>query len=370
MKTGLTLQELATELDAQRHAAQDVIVNTKNLTMLTPRDRKTGGAPELHLPEGLGEFTLAHHAERQLCDRIWFPWKVWQKFRENHPDMLDYNVNELLRREPENRMVRTFDWSQVPGREAGGKITRAFLSDRYRRMDNYDLLDKAILPTVKELVETQGARIESCSVTESKMYIKVVFPKIEGEVKKNDVVQAGVVIKNSEVGDGSLSVQPITFRLVCLNGMVLGKATRQFHLGRQQGDSDNVFTVLSDEARAADDEALWLKLRDVVKASADETKFNSMLAHMREATDTPAMEEPVKGCEILSKDFGLTEKEHHGMLQHLLTDGDLTLYGAANAVTRMSQDVSSYDRASELEEIGGDVLRMGRRAWERVAVTA
>ena len=46
------------------------------------------------------------------------------------------------------------------------------------------------------------------------------------------------------------------------------------------------------------------------------------------------------------------------MLQHLLEGADYTLYGLANAVTRYSQDVEDYDRASKLEAIGYDVMTM------------
>ncbi|MFR4165208.1 MAG: DUF932 domain-containing protein, partial [Dorea formicigenerans] len=45
---------------------------------------------------------------------------------------------------------------------------------------------------------------------------------------------------------------------------------------------------------------------------------------------------------------------------------DLTLYGLSNAVTRHSQDVESYDRASELESIGYSILTMPPRQWSRI----
>lgn len=55
---------------------------------------------------------------------------------------------------------------------------------------------------------------------------------------------------------------------------------------------------------------------------------------------------------------GLTEDESNGVLEHLITGGDFSLYGLANAVTRFSQDVESYDRATKLEEIGYSVMTM------------
>lgn len=45
---------------------------------------------------------------------------------------------------------------------------------------------------------------------------------------------------------------------------------------------------------------------------------------------------------------------------------DMSLYGLANAITRFSQDVSSYDRATELEGIGYNVLTMPNAAWNRI----
>ena len=61
---------------------------------------------------------------------------------------------------------------------------------------------------------------------------------------------------------------------------------------------------------------------------------------------------------MASSSFGITEPEGDGILQHLIEGKDYTLYGLANAVTRYSQDVESYDRASKLEEIGYNVLTM------------
>ena len=54
------------------------------------------------------------------------------------------------------------------------------------------------------------------------------------------------------------------------------------------------------------------------------------------------------------------------MLQHLIEGGSMTLYGLANAVTRFSQDVESYDRATKLEEIGYKVLTMPASLQARI----
>jgi len=41
------------------------------------------------------------------------------------------------------------------------------------------------------------------------MYLKVVTPRLEFEVAPGDIVHAGIVVTNSEVGCGTLSVQPL-----------------------------------------------------------------------------------------------------------------------------------------------------------------
>ena len=69
---------------------------------------------------------------------------------------------------------------------------------------------------------------------------------------------------------------------------------------------------------------------------------------------------------LASKDFNITEEESTGVLQRLIEGKDLTLYGLSNAVTRFSQDVDNYDRATALEGIGYNILSMPRQQWNRI----
>jgi hypothetical protein len=38
----------------------------------------------------------------------------------------------------------------------------------------------------------------------------------------------------------------------------------------------------------------------------------------------------------------------------------------ANAFTRLSQDVESYDRATELEAVGGNIITLGRSEYREL----
>lgn len=55
---------------------------------------------------------------------------------------------------------------------------------------------------------------------------------------------------------------------------------------------------------------------------------------------------------------------------HLIRDGDFSLYGLANAVTKHSQEVASYDRATDLEAAGYSVLTMNPKLWNRINAEA
>jgi hypothetical protein len=82
------------------------------------------------------------------------------------------------------------------------------------------------------------ARFESTELTPTRLYLKVVTPRVQIEIQPGDIVQAGVVISNSEVGQGTLSVQPLVYRLICRNGLIAAdRAMRKTHVGRMSDAS-------------------------------------------------------------------------------------------------------------------------------------
>ena len=215
MKQGRTLAELGAELERQRNARKDYLVNTRALSMKTQDGRsmvqfENGNEVEM--------YKVGDIAHQQLATRLGIPFRYYLKLQKEYPELLDENVNGWLHKEPERRMIRTLD----------GRM-RAFLSARYRRLDNLELC-AAVLPIINEM---KGADIESCEVTESHMYIKVVNKKLKAEVAVGDVVQAGFVVSNSEVGLGSLKVEPLIFRLICKNGLICKDySQKKYHVGK------------------------------------------------------------------------------------------------------------------------------------------
>lgn len=356
MKQHLTLNELAAELTRQEQTKRDFIATTSAMKVdFTDDATKTlevGGAVD-------DQFELTDHAHRQLAGRLGIPWKFYGRMLDDHPDCLERDVNALFEREPENRMVRTLD-----GR------ARAFLSSRYRRLDNYQLAEH-VLPVLNEQ-EIDVAR-SSFAITESRMFMKLVFPRVEGEVRKGDVVQSGVIISNSEVGAGVLRITPLVFRLVCLNGLVAPQSVDQFkrtHLGKELEVDGLAGPLYRTATLEAADKALWMEVEDLTRATASPELFAGLLSRMQEAADASIDGSPVEAVRVLSDRLGITELEQEGILSHLVRGGDMTQWGLLNAVTRHAQDVESYERSTELEEIGGKVLDLPRSAWTSIAMAA
>jgi hypothetical protein len=202
------------------------------------------------------------------------------------------------------------------------------------------------------------------------MYLKVVTPKVSFEVAPGDIVQAGIVITNSEVGCGTLSVQPLVFRLVCRNGLIASDhALRKTHVGRAIGVDAESVNVYRDETLAADDRAFFMKVRDVVEAAVSQTSFQQIAQKMQQTRQIPLTGDPVKAVEVLANRYTLNDTERSGVLRHLIVEGDLTAYGLVNAVTHYSQDVTDYERATDFEVLGGKLMELSASDW-REMVTA
>ncbi len=345
MKSGRTLQELATELARQAKAKRDFVTPAKTIL--------TGNMPDwidLHLRDKNGNhleskaFVPTKLFHRQIGDALSIPAKYYDLMLEQRPWLIAENLGGWLCESDKRYLVRTL----------GGKA-RAFLSSHYRIIDNMEIA-QSVLPIIGQMPD---ARVESCEITDNRLYLKIVNPRLEAEVQPGDIVQAGIVISNSEVGLGSVSVRPLLYRLVCKNGMVVNDLGQQKrHVGRELEES---WEIYSDETRKADDAAFLMKLGDIVRAAVDEVRFAKVVDRLRAATGVKITGDIPAVVELAAKEYGFNQNEQSGVLQYLIEGGDLSLYGLSNAVTR--QDVESYDRATDMEAAGWQMITMAPQMW-------
>lgn len=340
MKQGMkTIENLYGELMRQREARMDLIADTRSLSVSTENGSST---LSIFTDKDIYNFKVTDIAHRQIADRLGIPFKYYERMMNEYPQLLDENINSWLKFKSEKRMLRTLD----------GKL-RAFLSSRYRRLDNLELVDH-ILPVIAQM---KNCSIASCDITETHLYLKVINKSMKAEIVPGDIVQAGFVVSNSEIGLGALKVEPLVYRLVCKNGMISKDyAHKKYHTGRNVEDTDNAYELYSDETLQADDKAYFMKVQDIVSAAVDETKFMLTVDKMRQAKNIKTGDNPVETVEVLGDKYLFNKNERASILRHFIIDRDFSQFGLVNAVTRTSQDVEDYNRATELERIGGTIL--------------
>lgn len=304
--------------------------------------------------DGLEELRLSDHALGQMATDLGIPKRYFDRMRDKSFDLLRTNVHHWLYQEPNRRMIRA--------RRGNDAVTaRAWLSDRYRRLDNIEIATK-LLPEFDRLSEE--VQFHNAAITEEKFYLRAVFPRLTAEVKVGDAVQWGVQIRNSEVGSGTFAIESFVNRLLCKNGMVVSKILNARHIGKRLDES------LSDEAITADDHAFWLAARDVLRASISEAEFEKVIAVLRDTTDGEKIAAPIAATERLAKTYSLSDGEKEAVLVTLASGGDFSRWGALNAVTATAQTVESFDRRVELEEIGWSIADLSPKEWSRIAVSA
>ena len=352
MKAGRTLSEVAAEIERQAETKHDYIADTRQL-------RLEDDGHTLSL-DGHGIFQTKDLALTQIGAHAGIPVPYMRRMQTEAPELLARNVNHWFQAKPAQRMVRTLD---------GG--ARAFLSSRYARIDNLEVAH-TVLPVLAEIGRKFGGmEVVSSEVTDHRLYLKAVFPSLRAEItntrRVGDFVEAGILISNSEVGLGAVSVKAFARFLACLNGMTRDGGGAWKHVGRRADESEEIYALLTDEAKAADDKALLLKLRDTVAATLDRSQFDAWVHKIQHTTEQQIEGDVPAAVEALAKTLTLRQDEKSSVLRHLIEGGDLSRFGLMNAVTRTAEDVESYDRATELEALGGAVVDLNARDWHLIS---
>ena len=272
------------------------------------------------------------------------------------PTLYDENVNYWLAADPNKRhLVRGFrtDDPDAPG------IARALLSDRYRTIDNHDVL-MATLDGVRQAgVEVH---IDGADLSDHRMAVRLTCPVVSeyaadlldgyrspftGETgADNPTIFAGLVVKNSETGGGAFTIVPRLVVQVCSNGLQITKdAMRAIHLG---GKLDEGVIEWSDETQRHELELVTSKTRDAVSTFLDVGYMQAKIAGLRELAGIEVVH-PLDTIERVARKTGWTADEEASILGHFIRGGQTTALGVAQAVTSYAQTVDATDRQDELE---------------------
>ncbi|RSN76255.1 DUF932 domain-containing protein [Candidatus Methanodesulfokora washburnensis] len=326
----MNLVDLVRELERQKRNRLDLIVESTTLKAVPDE----GDGIRLEIPE-YGEFPLTEWAHGQLADKLEIPRRYYERMRNSgKSELLAENVNAWLG-ERERRLIRILD----------GRI-RAILSDRYRMMDNYDLIFLAL----DEFKKKETVEIYRIDLTETMLYLKAVDRTLAESIREGDVVHGGIIIRNSEVGASALRIEPFILRRVCGNGLILQQSLKKIHLGRETLEIGEI--NWSHETRELEDRAIWAKIRDIIRATFDKQIFQSWVKKLRESTQVK-IEKPIEAVENIVGHLNLSEEQKQRLLMHF---SEPTKYGLINAVANLAGELKDVEEQVKLEEFAGEML--------------
>ena len=331
MKAGLSIEELAAEIMRQNEIKEDYVVNSPCLQMDAWDSDLFLRVMDGQQTDRLEPLEISENAHRQISARLGIPIKYYNRMLAESPDLLTQNVNTWFNKNP--------------------------------RLDHHEVTC-AVIPEIGTIPDVQFV---SNQITEDHLYMKAIIPHLQREVLPGRTIQAGLMIRNSETGLGTFTVSPLLYCPENNCGMIADTgAVKRTHSGPVYRAEEN-FQLRPEAFLTSEDNAFLEKIRRAIRDTVDETVFEQTVARLREAIDARINTHDIPVVvNHAGNEFGITDSEQHGVLQHLLEQEDMTLFGLANAVTRQSHDSESYERATGLEEISYRMLTMPRRQWERI----
>lgn len=299
--------------------------------------------------------------DEQIAEKLEIPIRYLRKMRETEGaiELLDRNVNHWMAEAGRNYLVRGFLTDDGDG------IARAFLSDQFKVIDHVDAVMAAL-----DGIRRAGVRVEprGCDLTERRLRIHLRAPDVVQPARDflrdyvapsgergitNPLVEAGVVLSNSETGGGAFTLAPEVLILVCRNGMTrMKEAVRKVHLGHRL---DEGVVAWSEETRRANIELIRSEAADAVATFLTPEYLAGVVAEL-EHKGTVMLDNPQQVLEGVGKAFAFTKEEQESILNFFIRGGQPTTGGVVQAVTAFAQTVEDADRAAELEESAFDIL--------------
>lgn len=373
-----SLQDLAVILQEQQSRKLDVVAPASTIKSSNGMIVLSGSDTILS-EDGVttvdGRYRPTAIFDEGLSEKLGVPLAYLRRMRANRPDLYDANVNGWLHGKqgvsekhdvaPDSRsfLIRAFS-----SEDQSEGVARAFLSDSYKRIDNLDILHSALTAVRNTDLEVE---VTKCDLSERGMRVILEAPQIQANAdlllanyrspftgdsgKDNPVVQAGLVIKNSETGSGAFTIAPHLKVLVCSNGMTMTTdAQRSVHLG---GKLESGVVDWSDATQQKALELIMSKTQDAITSFLDRDYLTKTIAKLEQDAAKP-LEGPLdKAVTKIGKALTYSEDQIAGILDHFIKGGDTTAGGVMQAVTSYSQTVSDPDQAIMLEESAIRVLQ-------------
>lgn len=322
------------------------------------------GELHLHLPDLNGDMqsmlaslnisTSGSHdyttTPNQLChehfsEKLKINKTYYDRMLSGHAGLLANNINYWFDKERNNYLLRTF-----VDPEGRGGIARAFLSNSYKPIDNWDVAI-TVLDVIRKFPTLQ---LEAADITDRKMYMRFIDPTIQHNapdlLKKykggvNDGIIAGFIISNSEVGEGAFSVAPRAVILACQNGMTrVEEKMRKVHLG---GKMDQGQIQWSNRTIQKNLELIQAQAHDAINQWLTTDYLQNLTGWLLDIQQKE-LSHPIDCTKNICNELGLVDDKVEAILNHFIHDGDISPFGIAQAITYGIQNADA-DQQYEVE---------------------
>ena len=314
-----------------------------------------------------GTFRMTNWAKKQIGSILGVQWDKWFNPRFVAHNQVQEELQRRFSRTGDQRKLRTKRFKgDSPGIPGCDGYLRAVLSPTYHPIDDervFDRLEKQFGSQASDLqfMTNHLSKKSSWGNDHCNYYTMIGQPvnmggidrkhpdsqvrriydiaEMEGALPEDDIVYPGFNMRNSEVGYTAITIDEFSFRLVCLNGMMI-----------TTGDSRLLYRrhVPIENAR------LDKQLKEVfAKAPVRWEKTRQQLARSQVvvmADPTQVIEDTLKRLDAPKHFRELAVKKHK---EEPLKNG----YGVLQAITRAAQDYDDMDKRFEFEAMSGKVLQ-------------
>ncbi|MEE1737078.1 DUF932 domain-containing protein [Streptomyces sp. BE147] len=362
-----SLDDMVSLLKAQQDSKIDIVTSAAALRMEEGMLRVAG---DLHLLDengvGRAEATLlpTEVFDEQAGAKLLIPVGYLKRTRREHVGLYDANINGWLGSAPERMfMVRT-----LQDRSCGTGVARALMSDRYKVMDNLDVLAAAL-----QGIRQAGHPVEApvCDLSDRRMYVRIEAPQIAvaaREMLKDyrspfsgqsgaelPTVHAGLVISNSEVGCGRVSITPRAVFEVCSNGLTITKDTMQaVHVGAKLDEGTIDWSV---PTQTKELELITSKTADAVAHFLSHNYVEQVIDDLTKQATTE-IRDPGATVKEVTKQLGIPAETADAIFRHFIKGGQTTAGGVMQAFTSVAQTVKDADAAHTLESKALEALAL------------
>jgi hypothetical protein len=285
-------------------------------------DRKVSGTELRVSAEGTLElsngstdtYSLSEVATSQMCQKFEIPVRYYRRL----PDAM-------------KAIVANFDIGRVNGHSyllrGKGDWIRAFLSADYVAYNNSEISE-----VVEGLLAKGNVSVKDFVLEETNMFLKVISNEI-WDVESG--LKAGILIGNSEVGMGSVSVEPFVFRKPCTNDLIVSreKSFRHAHIHLTAHElTRRMAEAVSDGFRVAS------SVLDVFLKSREEP-----------------IEDPLAAIRKIAEARQFSQKLTDELVSSYLVEPEANRFGLINAFTNAAQKLGPLQRI-EMERFAGTLL--------------